>query len=68
MMKLTTAFLALSLSAGAVLADEVTDTLAAAQESYASGNLNNTAAQITAALPRVGARADDRSRATVRGG
>lgn len=53
MMKLTTAFLALSLSAGAVLADEVADALAAAQEAYTAGNLNATAAQITAASKAV---------------
>ena len=53
MMKLTTAFLALGLSAGAALADDVTDALDAAQGAYASGNLNATAAQITAASKAV---------------
>lgn len=53
MMKLTTAFLALGLSTGVALADDVTDALAAAQEAYAAGNLNATAAQITAASKAV---------------
>lgn len=44
MMKVATAVLALGLSAGAAMADDVTDALAAAQEAYASGNLHATAA------------------------
>lgn len=53
MMKMTTAFLALGFSTGVALADDVTEALAAAQEAYASGNLNATAAQITAASKAV---------------
>lgn len=52
-MKFTTIVLTLALTAGAAMADDVTDALAAAQAAYEAGNLNGTAAQITTAQKAV---------------